>query len=387
MGDETLPSMAALGPPLKRATRRPPANELLLEPVLAQEVPELWARLPRDAQNLITSFLRDEAPSEKACLVIESVCAYYGFRECKLERFWDQLNASWGWYGPHASWVEFAAAHKAKNVRYMHEIDLYLAAQFLEQPLLWLNDLPRTPRAYFHAGCRLRAELRARLARDPPLHEVALATQCWRHFDLPANVFIPLNRELLLAILGSGDPHRGLADTTFVYTDDGEVARATLAHGDRDLGLFSPRLRDDFETVRIAVEANIFNFQYASERLRGNVTMCLVALASPSDGFVYDNFLEPAKSNPEVIMQVVRTGRRAFLHYAAPLLMGNDAFFYRLVKEVPGAIRFLGFMNTSNPTGQLRMSALYIDLVRVALARDPTVRSYLHSYTLDLALA
>jgi hypothetical protein len=349
-------------------------------------MPERWARLPRDAQSLITGLLRDEAPSEKACLEIEALCAHYGFRDCKLERFWDQLNASWGWYGPHASWVEFADARTAGNVLYMQELELYRASQYNEPPFLLLDELPRTPRAYFRATCRLRAELRAQAAQNPNLHETALSMYSWRHFDLPASVYIPLNRELLLAVaLGGGTPFHDLTDTTFVYADDGEVARATLAHRWRAFTMFSPRLRDDFDTARIAVEADPLNLVDASARLRGNVTMCLVALASDSTGFVYRYFLEPAKSNPEVVMQVVRAGRLAFLYDAAPLLMGNDAFFYRLVQEVPESIRFLSFMN--NTDGPLRMSPLYLNLVRVALEKDPSVRKHLHTYTIDLALS
>lgn len=371
--DLSLPNLSALGPARKRAARAP-----------AQRGPEpplpghpLWEALPHDAQDEIARLLRPEAPSEEACERIERLCEEYGFRQCRLQRFWDELNAAWGWYGPHDSWEQFAAARAAGRVRFLQQIVHFNAFNDdLATPLQTPEELPRSPRDFFRTMCQLHAALRA-MQQDPDsVGRTTLAHLSLQNFQLPAEVFVPFNRELALANVRQG----AIVSTSerflehFIYSDDLEFARAAVAHSAVSLSSFSDRTRDDFETMRVAVQQSLWAFNQASARLRGNVTFCLIALQNDPSGFAYDDFLEPAKTSPEVVMQLARMGRWVPLWDVLPRMVDHPIFFHRLVREFPQTLKYFGFLWL-----EAGLKDLYVNLAREALARDPSVEELLLS--------
>lgn len=121
--------------------------------------------------------------------------------------------------------------------------------------------------------------------------------------------------------------------------DEFDVAKAAIQSTYQTvLSLFSERLRNSYELVKLAVEKNSENFKYASDELKSNAEIAYDAISQDSDifGFISDKL----KDNPKFMLRAVELNPDN-LFFGSKYIKDNEVIALAAIKKKPSTMMYL----------------------------------------------
>jgi uncharacterized protein YfkK (UPF0435 family) len=177
------------------------------------------------------------------------------------------------------------------------------------------------------------------------------------------------------------------------YQNNRYVVRTAVSHQSANgaLEFASERLRDDYDTVKRAIQASPDQYQFISERLMDDKQLALLALKK--DGRLLSFMNDQFRANPDIVLVAVR--QEPYAISAAPAsIRGNQSIMSMLIQEDGDLLQFATptlrnekrlVMDAVNDDPQairyasasLRRDPEIIDMV---VDKDPSTKSYIDVY-------